>query len=359
MRAEISVEPERCRIEGQLAGIDLREVEDVVDDGEQRIARFDDDLGEGALARVELGLGQQLGHAEHAVHRRADLMAHIGEEFRFRTVGGLGLHQQCLAFLEGSADRVLHRPEYPDGDAGQHQDDQAARPGKHAVAVGLGDAALGFQRQACPHQHRLHEQIVLVMDFARAPFVHLRGDGKHAEIAHDVARRPEQVAIDRRCIDLLGHRFREFRLDCGKLSRQRVDLHLQSLSMAASRRAELVLRRRRPDARRLLRKARRIFQIAHQRQHVGAEQIEAMAVAVGPGQGEHDAARGQREDQDARKIANPNRMNELSIIRHAQTPATERNSTGFDYTLFTLKFRSAVRKDQWFPSAAPQGATRS
>ncbi len=38
-------------IERQLAGVDLREIENVVDDGEQRIARLDDDVGEGFLAR--------------------------------------------------------------------------------------------------------------------------------------------------------------------------------------------------------------------------------------------------------------------------------------------------------------------
>ena len=149
--------------------------------------------------------------------------------------------------------------------------------------------------------------------------------------------------------------FENFGLTAASSVGQRVDLRLQALGMAARRRAEFVLRRRRPDARRLLRKARRILQVAHQRQHVGAEQIEAMAVAVGLGQGEHDAARGQREDQDARKIAKPNRMNELSIIRHAQTPATERNFTGFDYALFTLKFRSAVRKKPVVSLGVPRG----
>ena len=45
---------------------------------------------------VELGPGQQLGHAEHAVHRRADLVAHIGEEFGLGAVGGFGLEQLRL-----------------------------------------------------------------------------------------------------------------------------------------------------------------------------------------------------------------------------------------------------------------------
>ena len=41
-------------------------------------------------SRVELGLGEQPGQAEHAVHRRADLVAHGGEEAALRPVGRLG-----------------------------------------------------------------------------------------------------------------------------------------------------------------------------------------------------------------------------------------------------------------------------
>ena len=39
-------------------------------------------LGEVALLVVESGVEQQLGHADHAVHRRADLVAHVGQERR-------------------------------------------------------------------------------------------------------------------------------------------------------------------------------------------------------------------------------------------------------------------------------------
>ena len=39
---------------------------------------------------------QHVDHAEHAVHRRADLVAHGGEECRFRLVGGLGFGTRLL-----------------------------------------------------------------------------------------------------------------------------------------------------------------------------------------------------------------------------------------------------------------------
>ena len=77
-------------LEAQLAGLDLREVENVVDDGQQRVGRALDGRREAALARIELGIEQQLGHAEHAVHRRADLVRHAREEFALGAARGLG-----------------------------------------------------------------------------------------------------------------------------------------------------------------------------------------------------------------------------------------------------------------------------
>ena len=74
----------------QLAGLDLREVEDVVDDRQQALARLGDHLGEAALARRHVACRQQLGHHHDAVHRRADLVAHGGEEVGLGAVGGLG-----------------------------------------------------------------------------------------------------------------------------------------------------------------------------------------------------------------------------------------------------------------------------
>ncbi|MNL19577.1 hypothetical protein D3C87_1407860 [compost metagenome] len=41
-----------------LPGIDLREIENVVDDRQKRIAGFNDDVDEGFLPRVEIGFGQ-------------------------------------------------------------------------------------------------------------------------------------------------------------------------------------------------------------------------------------------------------------------------------------------------------------
>ena len=51
--------------------------------------------------RVEALALEHVDHAEHAVHRRADFVAHGGEEGRLRLVGGLGLGAFALGL--GSA----------------------------------------------------------------------------------------------------------------------------------------------------------------------------------------------------------------------------------------------------------------
>ena len=68
------------RLELEPTGLDLRKVEDVVDDGEQGLARAVDGFGVVALLARELGVQQERGHADHAVHRRPDLVAHRRQE---------------------------------------------------------------------------------------------------------------------------------------------------------------------------------------------------------------------------------------------------------------------------------------
>ncbi len=46
-----------------------------------------DDLGDLALLRTQAGVEKQAGHADDAVHRRADLVAHVGQELALQTRG--------------------------------------------------------------------------------------------------------------------------------------------------------------------------------------------------------------------------------------------------------------------------------
>ena len=81
-------------------GLDLGEVEDVVDDAQQRVAARADDLGELALLGGQLGVEQQAGHADDGVHRRADLVAHRREEGALRLCRRLGLLARAFELAE-------------------------------------------------------------------------------------------------------------------------------------------------------------------------------------------------------------------------------------------------------------------
>ncbi len=93
---------ERGGLDGELAGLDLREVQNVVEQGEQRLAAAADRLQVFALLGGERGAGEDAGHADDRVHRRADLVAHVGQELALEPVGAVRL-------LLGRA-RLLLRP---------------------------------------------------------------------------------------------------------------------------------------------------------------------------------------------------------------------------------------------------------
>jgi hypothetical protein len=78
-------------LEVELARLDLREVEDLVDDPKQRVAARPDHLYEVALLTGQLGVQQQPAHADHRVHRRPDLVAHRREEQALGVSCRLGL----------------------------------------------------------------------------------------------------------------------------------------------------------------------------------------------------------------------------------------------------------------------------
>ena len=82
---------ERFRRDLEIARFHLRHVEDAVDDRQQMLAGIVDQLGIFlALGRIQhqgLLLRDHLGEADDGVERRAQLMAHGGEEAR---LGGVG-----------------------------------------------------------------------------------------------------------------------------------------------------------------------------------------------------------------------------------------------------------------------------
>ncbi len=109
-------EAEWNRFDIELAGLDLGEVQDVVDDPQQRFGRAMDLLHIVELLRVEAALQGQVGHAENGVHRRTDLMAHVGQEVALGLVGGFGRQSRvpirlglpASADVASDADRTGH-----------------------------------------------------------------------------------------------------------------------------------------------------------------------------------------------------------------------------------------------------------
>ena len=74
-----------CESGLQLAGLDLRQVEQIVDDGEHVFAIRADRLDQlGATRGIELGIAQELRVPEYGGHGGPDLVAHVGQELRFR-----------------------------------------------------------------------------------------------------------------------------------------------------------------------------------------------------------------------------------------------------------------------------------
>ena len=79
-RAQNGTERKIGRVQFQAAGLDLGEVEDVVDQPQQVVRRRLDRHQILPLVLGEGGLEGQLGHAEDGVHGRTDFMADVGEE---------------------------------------------------------------------------------------------------------------------------------------------------------------------------------------------------------------------------------------------------------------------------------------
>src|SRR5204863_10075140 len=74
----------------EFAGFDFGKVEDIIDDGEQRIAAVANRFDQLALFGGQFRFQQQAGHGNDAVHRRANFMAHVGQKVGFGAGGGFG-----------------------------------------------------------------------------------------------------------------------------------------------------------------------------------------------------------------------------------------------------------------------------
>ena len=81
---------ERLGLERQFLGLDLRVIQNVVQQGQQRLTRMADGFGIEALFLAEFRIAEQFGHTNDAIHRRAQLVAHVREERGFGAVCAFG-----------------------------------------------------------------------------------------------------------------------------------------------------------------------------------------------------------------------------------------------------------------------------
>src|SRR5262245_52487910 len=88
-RLDTLTQIKRLRLNVHAPGLDLGEVQDVIDDGEERIAAITDGASAFALLLVEFGVEQEAAHANNGIHGRADLVAHGSEERALGLIGRL------------------------------------------------------------------------------------------------------------------------------------------------------------------------------------------------------------------------------------------------------------------------------
>ncbi|MNF65956.1 hypothetical protein D3C84_477390 [compost metagenome] len=187
----------------QLAGLDLGEVEDVVDDAEQVLGGALDLAHVVELLRVEPGLQGEVGHAEDGVHGGADLVAHVGEKIALgpgralRQFIGLfqllilGLHHGEQLFPGRLGELLLHllqhaviRPVGQVADQGDGTVRVRYQPyGAMSAAGGIGlQRFIGGQRE--PDLLRL----------ALQPQPQLQPAGRRRQLAHQLRGGPRQRA---------------------------------------------------------------------------------------------------------------------------------------------------------------------
>ena len=143
---------QRGLLQRQPAGFDFREVQDVVDDAQQGAGRIDDGVHRLGLLRLKARMRQQLAHAQHAVHRRANLVTHGGQESTLGAVGGLGrvlgqLQRPRGVFLRRD---VKHRGHHADHALLIVEERRLADDGVAQIAVVQPGARIDAQRLAGP-----------------------------------------------------------------------------------------------------------------------------------------------------------------------------------------------------------------
>ena len=78
-------------LQTEMFRFDLREIKNVVDDGEQVLCRIGNPAQAPLHARFDHLPAHQVGEADDGIQRCADFVAHVGQEGTFGAAGALGL----------------------------------------------------------------------------------------------------------------------------------------------------------------------------------------------------------------------------------------------------------------------------
>ena len=100
---------ERLVLEFELARFDLGKIQHIVDHAQQLVAGNAHGVHIVALLGVQRRVGQQRGHADHAVERGADFMAHGGQERRLGTGGAQGFVARGVQLGSAARHAVFQR----------------------------------------------------------------------------------------------------------------------------------------------------------------------------------------------------------------------------------------------------------
>jgi len=90
----LQIEFENLQIE--LFRLDLRKIQDIVDQSEQRFGAGFDAFGIAPLVRGEFGIEQKIRHTDDSIHRSSDFMTHVGQEIAFGAGGLFRLDEQLV-----------------------------------------------------------------------------------------------------------------------------------------------------------------------------------------------------------------------------------------------------------------------
>ena len=151
-----AAQPTGILVDVELARLDARDVQDPVDELEQ-VGAVAADRGRPlhALVAVGFALEQELRVAEHRGHRRADLVAHVGQELGLGAARGLGalLGRDQLAVLAPERRGVRFEPARHLVDRAPELADFVAPGDRHAGREVARARSLGRAEQ----RHRRHE----------------------------------------------------------------------------------------------------------------------------------------------------------------------------------------------------------